>query len=101
MTVVWIIIGMAVVTAGPRLLPAWLLDRVKPSPTIEAWLAHVPYAVLGALIFPGILTVNPERPLIGLGAGAVAAVLAWLRLHMLVVIGAAMAVVMAVRWFGL
>jgi len=101
MSLVWIIIGMAIVTAGPRMLPAWLLDRVKPSPTIEAWLAHVPYAVLGALIFPGILTVNPERPLVGLGAGVVAAILAWFRLHMLIVIAAAMAVVLAVRWLGL
>lgn len=101
MDVFWIIVGMAVVTAGPRMLPAWLLERARPSPMIEAWLSHVPYAVLGALIFPGILTVNPERPLVGLAAGAVAAVLAWLRLHMLIVIGAAIAVVMAVRWFGL
>jgi len=100
MDMLWIIVGMAVVTAGPRLLPAWLLDRVKPSPAIEAWLAHVPYAVLGALIFPGILTVNPERPLVGLGAGVVAAILAWFRLHMLIVIVAAMAVVMGVRWLG-
>lgn len=101
MELLWIIIGMAIVTSGPRMLPAWLLDRVKPSSTIEAWLAHVPYAVLGALIFPGIMTVNADRPLIGLGAGVVAAILAWFRLHMLLVIAAAMAVVMAVRWLGL
>lgn len=101
MEIVWIIIGMAVVTAVPRALPAWLLERAKPSPAIEAWLAHVPYAVLGALIFPGIMTVNPDKPMVGLAAGVVAALLAWWRLHMLVVIGSAIAVVMVLRWFGL
>lgn len=95
-----IIIGMAVVTAVPRVLPAWLLDRARPTPRIEAWLSHVPYAVLGALIFPGIMTVHPDRPLVGLSAGVVAASLAWWRLHMLAVIGAAIAIVMLFKWLA-
>lgn len=101
MDIVAIIIGMAVVTVVPRMIPAWLLDRARPTPLIEAWLSHVPYAVLGALIFPGIMTVQPERPFVGLGAGAVAALLAWWRMHMLVVIGAAIGVVMLLKWLGI
>lgn len=100
MDIILIIIGMAVVTAVPRMLPAWLLERARPTPRIEAWLAHVPYAVLGALIFPGIMTVHPERPMVGLAAGAVAAVLAWWRVHMLIVIAAAIAVVMGLKALG-
>lgn len=100
MEVVWIIVGMAVVTAVPRMLPAWLLERARPSPAIEAWLSHVPYAVLGALIFPGIMTVRPEQPAVGLAAGVIAALLAWWRAHMLIVIGAAIAVVMALKALG-
>lgn len=101
MEVVWIIIGMAVVTAVPRMLPAWLLDRARPTPRIEAWLAHVPYAVLGALIFPGIMTVHPEQPAVGLLAGVAAALLAWWRLHMLIVIAVAIAVVLGLKSVGL
>lgn len=100
MKVLLIIVGMALVTALPRILPAWLFGRVRPPPRVEAWLSHVPYAVLGALIFPGIMSVQPDRPEIGLAGGAAAALLAWLRLHILVVIGAAIAVVMTLKWLG-
>lgn len=100
MEVVLIIVGMAAVTAIPRVLPAWFLGRVRPTPRIEAWLAHVPYAVLGALIFPGIMSVQPDRPAIGLAGGAIAALLAWWRFHILAVIGAAIAVVMLLKWLA-
>src|SRR5699024_3396637 len=100
MDIILIIVGMALVTAVPRMLPAWLLERARPTPRIEAWLAHVPYAVLGALIFPGIMSVHPERPMVGLSAGAVAALLAWWRVHMLLVIAAAIGVVMVLKALG-
>ncbi len=91
---------MALVTVVPRIAPAWLLERMHLPARVEAWLAHVPYAVLGALIFPGIMTVQPDRPEVGLAGGAVAVLLAWLRLPVLVVIGAAIAAVMALKWAG-
>lgn len=100
MKVVLIILGMALVTAVPRILPAWLLGRVRLPARVETWLAHIPYAVLGALIFPGIMTVQPDRPEVGLAGGAVAVLLAYLRLHILLVIGAAIATVMVLKWFG-
>ena len=98
MEILLIIVAMAIVTAVPRMLPAWLLENARPSAQIEAWLAHVPYAVLGALIFPGIMSVQPDKPAIGLLAGAIAALLAWLRLHILLVISVAIAVVMSLNW---
>ena len=53
--VTWTLIGMALVTYGPRLLPVWLLSsRVLPQAVI-AWLRYVPAAVLAALLFPSLL----------------------------------------------
>jgi len=99
MKVMLLIFGMALVTALPRMLPAWLLDRARPTAPIEAWLSHVPYAVLGALIFPGIMSVHPDYPLVGLAAGVAAVIVAWRGLHMLFVIGTAIAVVLLCRHF--
>jgi branched-subunit amino acid transport protein len=74
---IWLMIaGMCVVTFVPRVIPLLLgRDLVLPG-WIRRWLSFFPYAALGALIFPGILTVVEGRPWIGLSAGACAALLA-------------------------
>ena len=56
----WMIIGMAIVTYVPRMLPLVLFDVNNIHPKIKAMLENVPYAILGALIFPGILMVNDD-----------------------------------------
>jgi branched-subunit amino acid transport protein len=49
------LIGMTLVTYGPRALPVWLLSsRIMP-PAVVAWLRYVPAAVLAALLFPSLL----------------------------------------------
>lgn len=66
-----IIIAMTAVTYLPRLAPFYLLDRMKLSKPVHQILEQIPYAALGALIFPGVLNQfpqNPTLPLIGLGA---------------------------------
>jgi branched-subunit amino acid transport protein len=95
--IMWVILGMAVVTAVPRVVPALLVGRIKLSPAVKRWLEAIPYAALGALIFPGILTVDETRPMIGLIGGATAVLLAWLRLHLLFVVGGAIAVVAVLK----
>ncbi|HYW83347.1 MAG TPA: AzlD domain-containing protein [Spirochaetia bacterium] len=74
---IWLMIaGMCAVTFVPRVIPLLLgRDLVLPG-WIRRWLSFFPYAALGALIFPGILTVVEGRPWIGLAAGAAAALLA-------------------------
>jgi branched-subunit amino acid transport protein len=74
---IWLMIaGMCVVTFVPRVIPLLLgRDLVLPA-WIRRWLSFFPYSALGALIFPGILTVIPGRQWIGVAAGAVAALLA-------------------------
>ena len=49
------ILGMAMVTAGPRILPVWLLAERDLPPVIERWLKYVPVTVLAALLLPSLL----------------------------------------------
>ncbi|WP_077065131.1 AzlD domain-containing protein [Gracilibacillus massiliensis] len=84
---IWlIIIGMALVTVIPRIIPAYIVDWIQFPGWANKGLKAIPYAALGALIFPGILTVIPEKPYIGLIAGGVAIVLAWLKIHVILVV---------------
>ncbi|MFD2626635.1 AzlD domain-containing protein [Salibacterium salarium] len=53
-----IIIGMAVVTYIPRMLPLVFFNTKHIPPTLEGILQNVPYAALGALIFPGALLIH-------------------------------------------
>lgn len=75
MKVLLLILGMTVVTYLPRLLPALVLDRFSLPPWFRRWLKAIPYAALGALIFPGLLEVDREQPLVGLTGGMVALLL--------------------------
>lgn len=87
--IILIIIGMSLVTMLPRVVPAFIIEKMQFRPWINRWLSAIPYAALGALIFPGILSVNPDKSHIGLLGGIVAVILAYLGLNiMLVVIGA-------------
>lgn len=84
---IWvIIIGMALVTFIPRIVPAFIVDYIHFPSWANKWLQAIPYAALGALIFPGITTVIPDKPHIGLIAGGVAIGLAWLRIHVIIVV---------------
>ena len=74
---IWLMIaGMCVVTFVPRVIPLLLGRDLALPGWIRRWLSFFPYAALGALIFPGVLTVVESRPWIGLAAGACAALLA-------------------------
>lgn len=55
---IWVIIGMGAVTYLPRMLPLVAFDAKKIHPRLRGILKNVPYAALGALIFPGIFLTN-------------------------------------------
>ncbi len=80
-----IILGMAGVTYLPRLLPALFMGRVNFPPWFQKWLRSVPYAVLGALIFPGVLLVDRDQPWLGLAGGLTAVGLSFLNLPLTLV----------------
>lgn len=85
---------MALVTYIPRLLPMVLPERIKFPGWLDRWLQQVPYAALGALIFPGVLTsIDGQRPWLGLLGGAAAGLLALAGLNILIVLTGAIAVV--------
>ena len=58
-TVTLTILAMGVVTYLPRLLPLLILRRGRTggvtSPLIEAWLRHIPVAVLAAMLLPSLV----------------------------------------------
>lgn len=88
-----IIIGMAIVTMVPRFLPAIIIDKFIFKDWINHWLQAIPFAALGALIFPGVLTVKAGAPIVGLVGGLVAVMLSYLGLNIVfVVIGAILTV---------
>ncbi|MDZ5470236.1 AzlD domain-containing protein [Bacillus sp. 31A1R] len=83
--IVWMIIGMAVVTYVPRMLPFVLFRGKELPPFIQGILKNVPYATLGALIFPGILFIQ-EDIWYGLLGAAAAFLAAYLGANVIVVV---------------
>lgn len=74
-----VILLMSLVTYLPRYLPFALLKDAKPSPRLKAFLSYIPYAALGALIFPGVVYAIPGHPW-AVTAGMCAAVaVSWFR----------------------
>ena len=59
------ILGMALVTYLPRLLPVWLLSRRTLPPLVVVWLRYVPVSVLAAMLLP-MLVVQEDRIDLGL-----------------------------------
>ncbi|MFT5701983.1 MAG: branched-subunit amino acid transport protein [Desulforhopalus sp.] len=51
----WTIVGMALVTYIPRLLPTLFLSGKTLQPLLTAWLRLVPPAVLAAMLVPSLL----------------------------------------------
>lgn len=68
----WMILGMAIVTYIPRAFPLTFLEGRELPPLVSGVLRNIPFAVLGALIFPAILFVQEGHLLFGF-IGAVAA----------------------------
>lgn len=54
----WMVLGMAAVTYIPRAIPLTFLEGRELPPRVQNVLRNIPYAVLGALIFPAIFFVQ-------------------------------------------
>lgn len=72
-----VIIGCALVTFIPRLIPALFVNKINFPPKVEKFLNLIPYTALAALICPGVLTVDSQMWYIGLIGAIVAAGLSW------------------------
>jgi len=92
------IIGMGVVTFIPRMLPFIMFRGKELPPFLQGVLKNVPYATLGALIFPAVLYIQED---IWYGViGALAAfVVAFLGANVIVVVMGSIAVLSAYSLF--
>ena len=82
------ILGMALVTYATRAGGLWLMGRVHTSPRVEMWLAHIPGAILVAIVAPAALAAGPAEALAALATALVAARTRNLVLSMLVGVAA-------------
>lgn len=91
-----LIIGMGLVTFIPRLLPSLFIEKMKFPARFEKFLRLIPYTAMAALVFPSVFAVDSGNIWIGIAGGAVAALLAWKRLPVMVSVIAAIAVDMLI-----
>lgn len=84
-TMLLIILGMAIVTYIPRVLPLVAMNGKELPPKVKAILQNVPYAALGALIFPGILFVQDDI-WFGIIGGITALIVAFLGANLIIVV---------------
>jgi branched-subunit amino acid transport protein len=84
--ILWMIIGMGLVTYIPRMLP-FVLFKGKELPSfIQGVLKNVPYATLGALIFPGILFIQKSDIWYGVLGAVAAFIIAFLGANVIIVV---------------
>lgn len=69
-----VILGMAAVTYGPRLIPFLLLPNRNIPARVSAFLRCIPVAAIGALIIPGVFNATPDMPLAAVAGMAFTAI---------------------------
>lgn len=97
-TMLLIIAGMAIVTYIPRVLPLIAMNGKEMPPKVKAILQNVPYAALGALIFPGILFIQNDI-WFGILGGITAFTVAYFGANLLIVVLSAIAVLTLYSFF--
>ncbi len=101
MEIMALIIGMALVTYIPRALPAVIMDKLNFGYKTQKFLSLIPYTALAALIFPGILTVEPAAWYVGAAGGAAAILLSLVRkMPIIVTVAVSIGVVMLFYVYG-
>ncbi|WP_347317972.1 AzlD domain-containing protein [Rossellomorea sp. RS05] len=89
------IAGMAAVTYVPRMLPFVMFSGAELPPFMKGVLNNVPYAVLGALIFPSIFLIKEGDLLFGFVGAAAAFALAFCGANVIIVVLGAIAILSA------
>lgn len=60
------IAGMALVTYLTRVSGLYLMNFVTPTPRVEAWLRHIPGAILVAIVAPAVFATSLAQALAAL-----------------------------------
>lgn len=92
--ILWVIVGMGAVTYLPRMMPLVILKTEHIPLFLQNILKNVPFAVLGALIFPGVFLIhsgsiyhiNPSDVLFGFIGAVVAFIASYLGLNIVFVV---------------
>jgi len=92
-----IVLGMAAVTYIPRLIPFLVGGKLAVTGRLKAFFDYLPYAALAALTFPAVLDSTGGDYRSGAAGAAVAVLLSWLRLPILVVVFGGIAGALAVE----
>ena len=94
--IIWIIIGMALVTYIPRIIPAFIVDKIKFGPRLTKFINLIPFTAMTALIVPGVVSVDADRWYIGVIGALIAVLLACIKKisTTVVVIGSVLAVML-------
>ncbi|MFP5110869.1 AzlD domain-containing protein [Bacillaceae bacterium C204] len=90
--IVWMILGMGLVTYIPRMMPFVLFKGKELPPFIQGVLKNVPFATLGALIFPSILLIQKNDIWYGVLGAAAAFIAAFLGANVIIVVLGSIAV---------
>ena len=87
--VLFLILGMALVTFLPRAIPALFSEKMHFSKRMEKFLQLIPYTAMACIIVPGVFTAQTERPWVNLVGAAAAGLLGYRKCSpMLCVLGA-------------
>lgn len=84
-SLVLLIVGMGLVTYIPRMLPMVILKDLKLPTRVKRFFDFIPFAILGALIFPGILYSTDSISSAVFG-GMVAVLLAFYKVNLVIVV---------------
>lgn len=83
---VLLLISLWFVTIVPRILPPVIVDKLSLPPLVGEFLNLIPYATLGALIFPGIIQAIPDQPVVSVIGGGTAFILTLFRVPLVFVV---------------
>lgn len=87
MMLVYLVVAMALVTFIPRMLPLVMLQNVTLPNYINRFMQFIPYAALGALIFPGVLHSTGSDQLEPAIVGCIMSItLAYFRCNLIIVV---------------
>jgi branched-subunit amino acid transport protein len=81
------VLGMCLVTYLPRIIPLLIMQQVKLPAFLERFLSYIPFAALGALVFPQVFfSAGQENWFPATIATAVCMMLAWFRINVVIVV---------------
>ena len=79
MNIALLIFGMALVTYLPRVIPSFVVDKLKFGRRFGRFINLITFTAMTALIVPGVFSTDPQRWYVGVVGGIVAVALACIK----------------------